>query len=87
MKERNFTSQTLLCIKAQGLFEENKFYYCFADEGGTFWIHAPFLLEKIGVNQIKVSGGLRDNFITEEEYEASKNKTRTIRRSAKCLTG
>ena len=87
MKERNFTSQTLLCIKAQGLFEENKFYYCFADESDTFWIHAPFLLEKIGVNQIKVSGKLRNNFITQEEYEASRNKVGAYRRETKSLTG
>tara|TARA_Y100001937_G_scaffold125150_2_gene191350 strand:- start:291 stop:521 length:231 start_codon:yes stop_codon:yes gene_type:complete len=70
MTERNFANQVVLCIKPQGLFEENRYYYCFAERDGFFWIHAPFLLDKIGVDQIKVSSGLKENFITEEEYGA-----------------
>ena len=88
MAERNFTSQVLLCIKPQGLFDENQYYYCFADEGHVFWIHAPFLLEKIGVDQIKVSGELRENFVTEEEYHHKKWKASGLsRRTPKYLTG
>lgn len=73
MAERNFANQVILCIKPQGFFEENKYYYCFADQGDVFWIHAPFLLDKIGVDQIKVSCGLKENFITEDEYNARQN--------------
>ena len=74
MAERNFANQTILCIKANGLFEENKYYFCFADSGDVFWIHAPFLLDRIGVDQIKVPCGLREFFITEEEYHANKQR-------------
>ena len=87
MAERNFTSQVLLCIKPQGLFEGKKFYYCFADEGHVFWIHAPFLLEKIGVDQIKVPSALRENFVTEEEYNEQKSKINTHRWTPKHLPG
>tara|TARA_B100001250_G_scaffold154595_1_gene132815 strand:- start:720 stop:983 length:264 start_codon:yes stop_codon:yes gene_type:complete len=87
MTTRNFTSQVLLCIKPQGLFEGKKYYYCFADDGHVFWIHAPFLLEKIGVDQIKVSGELRENFVTEEEYNNQKRKLNTYKWTPKYLTG
>ena len=87
MAERNFVSQVLLCIKPQGLFDKNKYYYCFADQGHCFWIHAPFLLEKIGVDQIKVSNTLRENFVTEEEYNNRNRQISTHRWTPIYITG
>ncbi len=67
-----------MCLKTQGLFEARKYYYCFADEGDHFWIHAPFLLKELGVDQIKVPSASRENFITENQYYESKQKTLKI---------
>lgn len=74
METRNFANKVLLCIKSQGLFEENKYYFCFADEGHVFWIHAPFLVDRIGVDQIKAVTELRNLFITKDEYYQQQNK-------------
>jgi hypothetical protein len=64
----NISYKTLVCIKANGSFEENCFYYCFADEGSDFWIHAPWLEETLGVVQIKVSGECRENFRIRDQH-------------------
>ncbi len=61
--------KTLVCIKGSGSFEEDHFYYCFADEGYDFWIHAPWLEETLGVTQIKVSGCSRDNFRIRDQHK------------------
>jgi len=58
----SLSHKTLICIKEGGFFEKDAFYYCFADEGYDFWIHAPWLEETLGVVQVKVSGESRDNF-------------------------
>ena len=87
MSKKNFANQVLLCVSAQGLFSENEYYYCFADEGHHFWIHAPFLLEKIGVDQIKVSSGLRENFVTREEYEEQNRRICYRKKEVSHLTG
>jgi hypothetical protein len=65
----NLSYQTLVCIKGSSSFEENCFYYCFADEGYDFWIHAPWLEETLGVVQIKVSGDSRDNFKIRDQHQ------------------
>ena len=59
-----FSGQTLKCIVSGGYFHKGNRYYCFADEGYDFWIHAPWLESTLGVNQIKVSGVSRENFVT-----------------------
>jgi hypothetical protein len=61
----NFNCKTLTCIKKSNFFEKGNKYYCFADEGYDFWIHAPWLEESLGVNQIKVAGTSRENFTIE----------------------
>ena len=58
----SLSHKTLMCIKESGFFETNTLYYCFADEGYDFWIHAPWLEQTLGVVQVKVSGESRDNF-------------------------
>jgi len=58
----NFSGQTLTCVTDSGFFKKGNSYYCFADEGYDFWIHAPWLESSYGVNQIKVSGESRENF-------------------------
>ena len=68
----DFAGKELKCVKGSDLFEENSFYYCFADEGHSFWIHAPYLEEKFGVVQVKMSDESRDNFIIRNRYERTK---------------
>ena len=60
---QNFSGQTLRCIKDSQLFSKGKSYYCFADDGESFWIHAPWLEETLGINQIKAPSFLRENFV------------------------
>ena len=59
----DFGGQTLTCTTDGGFFKKGSSYYCFADEGHDFWIHAPWLESTYGVNQIKVDGSSRENFI------------------------
>ena len=59
----NFGCKTLKCVVSSSMFSEGNLYYCFADDGDSFWIHAPWLLETLGVNQIKVPKFLRENFV------------------------
>jgi len=61
--EENIAYKTLVCTKGSELFRENSLYYCFADEGYDFWIHAPWLEQTLGVVQIKVGGECREQFI------------------------
>ena len=63
---QNLAHCTLLCIESSSFFEKNHRYYCFADEGYDFWIHAPWLEESLGVVQVKVSGESRQHFIIKE---------------------
>jgi hypothetical protein len=58
----NFSGKILICIADTGTLKERCKYYCFADEGHDFWIHAPFLLETYGVTQLKCSGEFRGHF-------------------------
>lgn len=60
---KSFASQTLLCIEGSGMFEEGRLYYCFAEEDTAFWIHAPWLLETLGVNQVKVPSSSKKKFV------------------------
>lgn len=66
------------------MFTEGELYYCFADEGDHFWIHAPFLLESLGVDQVKVSADSKKIFITRNEYEDRRLNT-VNRRGQKLL--
>jgi hypothetical protein len=50
----SFACQTITCIEDSGIFKEGRSYYCFAETEGALWIHAPWLLETLGVNQLKV---------------------------------
>ena len=59
----NFSCKTLRCVKDSTMFSEGNLYYCFADDGNIFWIHAPWLEETLGANQIKCPNFLRDNFV------------------------
>ncbi len=59
----NFEAEVLICTRTFGFFEQGTAYYCFADDGYNFWIHAPFLLDTLGVQQIKVADECRDNFM------------------------
>ena len=58
----SYSNNTLLCIKGFSCFEPGERYYCFADEEDHFWIFAPWLEGRLGVNQVKVSGEYRGNF-------------------------
>ena len=60
---KSFASQVLVCIENSGMFEAGRRYYCFAEEETAFWIHAPWLLETLGVNQIKVPASYKNKFI------------------------
>jgi len=63
--------KVLICLESYGLFVAGTKYYCFAEEDEFFWIHAPFLLDRIGVDQIKVSRDLTRIFCSEENYHPS----------------
>ena len=70
----NYAHKILLyiCEEAGGFFEKGRAYYCFADEGYDFWIHAPWLEKTLGVTQIKVTGTSRENFIIKESPRAGR---------------
>jgi len=70
--KKNIAYKTLVCVESSQLFEKNNFYYCFADEGYDFWIHAPWLEQTLGVVQIKVSGDCREQFITKDQFRRPK---------------
>ena len=59
----SFACQTIMCIKDSGIFKEGISYYCFAETEDAIWIHAPWLLETLGVNQVKVPASSKDKFI------------------------
>lgn len=61
----NWSGCVLRCVEAFGFFKQNQKYYCFADEGHIFWIHAPFLMSKFGVEQANVSDEYRKYFTVE----------------------
>jgi hypothetical protein len=61
----SWSGAVLKCVEAFGFFQEGMRYYCFADEGHTFWIHAPFLMPKFGVEQANVSDEYRKYFVIE----------------------
>tara|TARA_B100000131_G_scaffold246668_1_gene239666 strand:+ start:324 stop:539 length:216 start_codon:yes stop_codon:yes gene_type:complete len=57
-----WTGCVLKCTESFSFFKRGSKYYCFADEGHTFWIHAPFLMESYGVEQINMSAENRKYF-------------------------
>ncbi len=59
----SFACQTVMCIENSGIFKEGRLYYCFAETGDAFWLHAPWLLETLGVDQIKVPIATKDKFV------------------------
>ena len=61
----NWSGYVLRCIDNTGYFKAGEKYYCFADEGHTFWMYAPFLVETLGVDQVCISNEKRKYFVAE----------------------
>ena len=59
----SFSHRTLMCVESSGMFEAGRSYYCFAEEPTAFWIHAPWLLDTLGVNQVKVPISSKQKFV------------------------
>tara|TARA_Y100001970_G_scaffold285923_1_gene406847 strand:- start:802 stop:999 length:198 start_codon:yes stop_codon:yes gene_type:complete len=60
-----WTGCVLRCLEKFSFFKPGEKYYCFADEGHTFWMYAPFMLETYGVDQVSISEENRKYFTVE----------------------
>ena len=57
-----FSGLELRCVKKVGIVEKGDVVYCFAEEGGVFWVSSPKIEAVYGTPQMQIIAELKESF-------------------------